>query len=246
MRPTASTRPILLTCALALCTFQPASAYWMSDGGAMNLSIGAGNYLLSQEVMRGASSSNKSKKKQKAQKNPQAYQYRFSQSVSEQFADEFVQTMLAHAQSRGELTADVEKKIRGMKNWNFVSHYRDGIIARNGNPDSLATALAFWLAINYGTLHQVEGMGVDTKALQDQLETSMSQDKKLLAANDAEKQRMAENLLWRALVQIVIQEAAGHDAGARQTVAQQARDNLQSIGIDVDSMRIGKNGLQLQ
>lgn len=194
----------------------------------------------------GKKSSKKSgKKKKQSQKKPQAYQYTYSQSVSQQTEDAFIQSLLDHAKSHNALDAAAEAKIRKMQSWNFIPTVRESLRRKGNQKDSVAQAMAFWLLINYGTIHKAQDMSVETGNLVDQLETVMSKDQQMLAMSDADKQRLAENLLWLALVQIVVQEEAGNDPAALQAAADQARNNLQSLGIDPDKMTIGKNGLAL-
>lgn len=185
------------------------------------------------------------KKKKQSQKKPQAYQYQFSPAVSAEVEDAFIQSLLDHAKSHNALDAAAEAKIRRMQSWNFIPTVRDTLRKKGSKQDSVAQAMAFWLLINYGTIHKAQDMSVETGNLVDQLETVMSKDAQMLAMNDADKQRIAENLLWLALVQIVVQEEAGNDPAALEAAAEQARNNLKSLGIDPSAMTIGKNGLAL-
>ena len=191
-------------------------------------------------------SSRSSAKARQPQKNPRAYQYTFSQSESDRFGEDFIQAMLEQARKNNTLDAVMDAKIREMQTWNYVSFVRDTIHSKGHNPDSIAMALAFWLAVNYGTINQIEGSSLDTTRLQNELEIAMSRDADLLAASDAEKQRMAENLLWLALVQIIVQEEAGSDTTRQQAAADQGRANLKAYGINPDQVSLGSEGLLLK
>ncbi|PAT35253.1 DUF6683 family protein [Vandammella animalimorsus] len=196
----------------------------------------------------GNSSGRRSKKsgaKEQGKKNPKAYQYQYSQSVSQQTEEAFIANLLDHAKKTGTLDAAAEAKIRRMQSWNFIPTIRETLRKKGGSKDSVAQAMAFWLVINYGTIRKAQDMGVETGNLVNQLETVMSKDKNMLSMSDADKQRLAENLLWLALMQIVIQEEAGQDPAALQAAANQARSNLKSLGVDPEKMTIGKNGLAL-
>lgn len=184
----------------------------------------------------------KSAKKKNA-KNPKAYQYTYSADVSAQTEQAFIQTLLDHAKNTGTLDREAEHKIRRMQEWNFIPTIRDSLIKKGAQKDSTAQAMAFWLVINYGTIRKAQNMQVETRNLIDELETVMSKDKDMLAMTDAEKQYFAETLLWLALVQIVAQEEAGDDQAKLEAAAEQARRNLQSLGVDPDTLRIGKGGL---
>lgn len=194
----------------------------------------------------GSGGASKKKKKAKPQKNPAVYRYAYSAEVSRAFEREFIEALIAQARQNNALNADMEAKIRGMENWDYVRHVREAFQAKGHHPDNIATAMGFWLAVTYGTIHNVEGTSVDTDALQDELEIAMSRDKDLQAKDDAQKQRIAENLLWLSAVQILLLEEAGDNAQARQSVAQLARDNLQGYGIDPDRVKLDSGGLQLQ
>lgn len=185
------------------------------------------------------------KNKSQSQKKPRAYQYTYSRSVSDEVERDFIKSLLDHAKSHNALDASAEAKIRRMQSWNFIPAVRDALRKKGNQKDNVAQAMAFWLVINYGTIHKSQNMGIETRGLVDQLENSMSKDKEMLAMSDADKQRFAENLLWLSLVQIVVQEEAGQDPAALQAAANQARSNLKSLGIDPDKMTIGKNGLAL-
>lgn len=186
----------------------------------------------------------KHKNKAQNQKNPKAYQYTFSQAVSDEVEQNFIQSLLDHAKSLNALDAAAEQKIRRMQKWNFIPYVRQKINNGKGK-DNAAQAMAFWLLINYGTISKAQNKDISTSNLVDQLETSMSKSKSILEMSDADKQRFSEKLLWLSLIQIITQEEAGNDPAKLQAAAEQARKNLRDLGINPDTMSVGKDGLIL-
>lgn len=250
-------KTLLCASALALAFSAPQTARAWGDGGWGFSDNYLSDSIMTRDILMNTQryhdsvfgidgSSSKKKRAAKPKKNPAVYSYTYSAQVSKTFEREFIDAVIARARDNNALTADVEAKIRGMENWNYISSIRNTFQSRGHNPDNIATALAFWLAITYGTIHNIEGTSVNTDALQDQLEIAMSQDKDLQSQDDTQKQRIAENLLWNAAVQLLLLEEAGNDASARQGVAQLARDNLKSYGIDPDAVKIDSSGLQLR
>lgn len=248
-------KTLILSATLAFCVLPATHAQFGIGGALYNQPMDYMYYNAQSDLYRrtfeshnkafGTGSRASQKKNKQAQKNPRAYQYTFSASVSDQFGQEFINAMLEQARQNNTLDAVMDAKIREMQTWNYVNFVRDTFHAKGGNPDSIAMALAFWLAVNYGTINNVEGSNIDTTALQEQLEIAMSRDAELLKASDAEKQRIAENLLWLSLVQIIVQEEAGTDPTRLQAAAEQARANLKAYGIDPENVRLGKSGLLL-
>lgn len=196
---------------------------------------------------QGSSRKAKQGKAQQPASNPKAYQYTFSQAVSDQVATEFIEQLLADTRKRGALDAATEQKIRTMAGWNFVPAVRERLHKKAGSPkkDNVAQAIAFWLLINYGTIHKAQNTDMATGQLVQQFEVALSKDQGMLSMSDADKQRMAESLLWQSLVQIVAQEEAGNDPARLQAAADQARANLRSVGIDADTLHMTKQGLAL-
>ncbi|RMX15368.1 hypothetical protein EBQ34_06605 [Vandammella animalimorsus] len=196
---------------------------------------------------QGSSRKARQGKAQQPASNPKAYQYTFSQAVSDQVASEFIEQLLADTRKRGALEAATEQKIRTMAGWNFVPAVRERLHKKAGSPkkDNVAQAIAFWLVINYGTIHKSQNTDMVIGPLVQQFEVALSKDQGMLSMSDADKQRMAESLLWQSLVQMVAQEEAGNDPARLQAAADQARANLRSVGIDADALHITKQGLAL-
>lgn len=249
MRPRSSLKILLCGAALALSVQQSAQAYWSSDflmydmSSRLTLQNTFDNH---NRVFKSTASSGKKQKASAPKKNPAAYRYAYSQAVSNAVGEDFIAGLLEHARKNNALDAATEEKIRAMQGWNYIPYVRESFHTRGIEADNIASAMAFWLATSYGTINQVEGSSLDTAKLQDQLEVAMSTDKTLLAASDADKQRIAENLLWQSLLHIVVLEEAGHDSALLQAAAKMARENLQSYGVHVDAMRLGSEGLLLQ
>ena len=249
IRTSSSLKILLCSAALALSVQQSAQAYWSSDflmydvSSRLTLQNTFDNH---NRVYEMTSSSGKKKKASAPKKNPAAYRYAYSQAVSTAVGEDFIANLLENARKNNALDAATEEKIRAMQGWNYIPYVRESFQTRGIEADNIASAIAFWLATSYGTIKQVEGGSLDTAKLQDQLEVAMSTDKTLLAASDADKQRIAENVLWQSLLQIVLLEEAGNDPAQLQAVVRTVRENLQSYGIDVDAMRLGSEGLLLK
>ncbi|RRD66396.1 hypothetical protein EII19_10640 [Comamonadaceae bacterium OH2310_COT-174] len=196
----------------------------------------------------GKNSDKGSDKKEVAPKpklNPSAYEYQPSAAVSAAVMEDFLNEFHAHAQKNG-ADAQTLADIRAMRNWGAMDLMRQQIKANGLPPDSLATAMTLWLAVNYGAIHQHEGTEKLNSGLYTQLRAAMSEDKTVLAMNDEQKQRAAEGMLWMTFVQIYAQAKLENDPQGRSEAAKLARQSLKSGGIDPDLMHITKNGLELK
>lgn len=246
--------------ALGLLLAGQASAYY---GGTFSWSDPGGGYadwsraqMYQQTVdynrklaQRGSSrSSGKSGDKKAASKpklNPSAYEYRPSAAVSVAVMEDFLKEFHAHAQQNG-ADAQTLDEIRAMRSWGVMDLMRQQVKASGLSPDSLATAMTLWLAVNYGAIHQDEGTNVPNSGLYTQLRAAMSEDKTVLAMNDEQKQRAAEGMLWMAFVQIYAQSKLENNPQGRSEAAKLARQSLKNSGIDPDLMHITKNGLEVK
>ncbi|WP_143326314.1 DUF6683 family protein [Vandammella animalimorsus] len=189
--------------------------------------------------------SNKKEVAPKPKLNPSAYEYQPSAAVSAAVMEDFLNEFHAHAQKNG-ADAQTLADIRAMRNWGAMDLMRQQIKANGLPPDSLATAMTLWLAVNYGAIHQHEGTEKLNSGLYTQLRAAMSEDKTVLAMNDEQKQRAAEGMLWMTFVQIYAQAKLENDPQGRSEAAKLARQSLKSGGIDPDLMHITKNGLELK
>lgn len=244
----------LISAAIAFAAGQSARAQWgMNAGLAMDMSVNAGYYILSDTVLEhagGTSTSKKKKSRKKAAKpkvNPKAYEFRWSEDLSRSISRGFIDAMRDDARKRGALDEATAAQLDSMLQWGVPDLMRKSIRKEGYNPDSLATAMSFWLAINYRTIHNAEGKSTPPyRKLLEQMQVEMSRDPKMLAMSDSERQQTAEVMLWMAFMQIMVQEDAGNDPEKMRQAADTARSSLLEAGIDPANMTIGKQGLQMR
>ncbi|WP_144011796.1 DUF6683 family protein [Vandammella animalimorsus] len=242
-------RTLLLSAALGLGAGAPAWSYWMSSDGGMSLSIGAGNYLLSSQVLKNSSGdSKKAQASRKAAPKPSAYRYRYAPAVSQQVRAEFMQGMRQHIKQSSAGDAASLAIVNALADYDGIASIREQFKRMGHDPDSVATAMAFWLLGNYRIVHGIDTAQIETAGLLKQLQSVLSSDSGMLKQSDADKQRMAELLLWTAIVQQIAYNQADekNDASAKAQAASQARASLQNVGFDVDALQLDSSGLRLR
>lgn len=241
------TRRLLLPCALAA-AIAPASAYFDVDTDwgwhiRSQLTINAANESYRLAFEDSNTGAKKKKKSKKAQHDPRGYQYQYSAERSRENSRQYIEALIQAAREAGALTPETEQNLRAMADWDVIGTMRERIRANGFSPDSIAQAMAFWLQINYMTIQEAQGNDVETTDLLQQLERAMGKNNNLIRASDADKQQIAEQLLWMAFMQILVREDAQGDARKMHKAAAQARDNLQSMGIDADTMHVANGSL---
>ena len=175
--------------------------------------------------------------------DPKGYEYQYSPAVSNKVTADYLNALIQEAQRSGQLTPEKEAQLRSMGQWNVVESLRNRIRDNGFNPDSVAQAMAFWLQINYLTIVEATGSDIPTNHLLTQLQNAMGHDPAMIAMSDADKQEIAEQLLWMAFIQILVREDAQGDPAKMQQAAQHARDALNGMGIDPDKMQFTQDGL---
>ena len=123
------------------------------------------------------------------------------------------------------------------------------VFADMGYPvHSVATALSAWLLVNYGIIHDTPTTETQNAAVYAQIATLLTGLPEIAAANDAEKQRLAEGLYWIATLQQYAYEQAqaGIPGYSQAMIANDARHTLSNFGIDPDALQLDDNGFSLK
>lgn len=179
-----------------------------------------------------------------AQGQPNAHRYRHSDAVLAQSHRQMAQHLREALRANGALDATREREVTRLQNANVIGQIRQALRQDGYDPNSVATALVYWIVVQYAIAEQVDlagGLRGDTLVQQfrESMVTSMA------GMNDAEKQRMADNLYWGASLQMALYLEASKPQNARhlQQVRQQARQSLAEMGLNG---RLRQRGNQLQ
>lgn len=228
---------------------QPTQAYY-SPSLAWDLSIGAGYYLLSDAVLEeSVKSSKKATKKStkttkpatttthKSQTGNRAYEYQYSSKISHQVTDEMMARIGDHLKKQGHYTNQAQQELQALKNSQLIAKVRQALKSEGYNPNSMGTAMAYWIVVNYGVVSGSDLSQLRGHQLVKQLEDAMSTDSALLAKSNAEKQKIADYLYWLASLKIVVHnEALKVGKTAINTSVQESRQALSDMGLSVSDL----------
>lgn len=118
-------------------------------------------------------------------------------------------------------------------------------IERRGYPvHSVATAVTTWVLVNYEIIHDVEVTPAQAKGLYRQVAGLFATLPDFKAADDADKQRMAEGLYWIAHLQKFAsdQAKAGTADFTQEDVMRQSRAIFEAYGLELDRLELGDAG----
>lgn len=174
---------------------------------------------------------------------PEALEYQYDPATSAKVDEYFINELLKRGQAKG-ISAEDEATIRKMAGWDVVNTMRSTIKDKGGNPNSLADVMAIWLLISYDSITQSKN-NADTSGLVKQLQTTISQDARYVSMSNADKQTMADTLLWMTFMNIYLRAEAGNDSAKLAKAAEYARGSLHEMGLNPDAFRITNSGLQL-
>ncbi|WP_147476841.1 DUF6683 family protein [Vandammella animalimorsus] len=181
------------------------------------------------------------------QKAADADRYTHSSRLSQKIGEQMVQTLRKKLQSKNQLTPQAEKGLNQLANANLIGQVRQALKSDGYHPDSVAVAMAYWVLVNYGIAQQTDLSKIKGHGLVRQLQAAMSKGE-VAEASHAEKQEMAEVLYWMGSLQVAMyMEAQQHkNHQAMEALVSEAKAALDTMGLSVDSIGQGRNGLELR
>lgn len=233
---------LLLAMAANFAAVPPAAAYWMGGDTGMSLSIGAGNYLLSQQALKSAtrSAATKSVPARSAPvppARPAPDATRFTPTASTAGLDTLVAVYPAAARAQAR---------QGFQQL----HAAYPQVARQLDLplDDVASGLASFLAGSYMAYHNSSLDEAAVKPLAAQLRQALSAESSFARMSNADKQGMYDQLVMLGMMLAVTQSQQQQQPDAR-TVAE-----LREIGkrflegllrVDADRVRLTRAGLRI-
>ncbi|MDO5087724.1 MAG: hypothetical protein Q4D74_08985 [Comamonadaceae bacterium] len=219
-----------------------ASAYWMSSDGGMNLSIGAGSYLLSNEVLKSASKSAAKKKdtpssSTQKESSKSLTTTKFRRSGSTAGLDALIATYPAAMQ------ADARAQYLGL----FNAYPQ--VAQQLGVPvDDVATGLASFLVGAYMAYHNATFEDRHVKAIANQLRQAMTGDAMFARMSDADKQKTYDQLVMLGMMMAVTQSHLQKQPDPRiesdlKEVGKQFLEGM--FKVSADRVRLSGAGLQI-
>lgn len=181
------------------------------------------------------------------QKAADADRYTHSSRLSQKISDQMVQTLRKKLQSKNQLTPEAEKALSQLANANLIGQVRQALKSDGYHPDSVAVAMAYWVLVNYGIAQQADLSQIKGHGLVQQLQAAMGHGD-LATASHADKQEMAEVLYWMGSLQMAMyMEAQQHkNHQAMEALVSEAKAALGTMGLSVNSIGQGRNGLELR
>ncbi|MDO4250696.1 MAG: hypothetical protein Q4C68_04220 [Moraxella sp.] len=179
--------------------------------------------------------------------NSSAHRYTPSSSVSSQVNTQMIQAMRADLQASGKLNSQTEKELNALSKANLVGQVKNALKSDGYEPNSLATAMGYWVVVNYGISQRQDLSKLKAHALVKQLQDSIgSTDLSSLSNN--EKQVMAETLYWAGSLHMAMYLEATQ-TNNRQYITQSvnvANQALSKMGISASQIKQGSNGLEFR
>lgn len=228
---------------------QQSFAYYSPDL-AWDLSIGAGYYLLSNEVIeesiKDSKKSNKTTKsattkpKTTAQtKTAKVYEYQYSSKISTQVTDEMITLIANQLKQQGAYTNQAQKELQQLKNRQLIPQVRQALKSEGYNPNSVATAMAYWIVVNYGIASGSHLSQLKGHELVKQLENGMSTDSSLANKSSGDKQKIADYLYWITSLKIALHAEANRTGNrqAIQNITNEAHQALKEMGLGVNMLK---------
>lgn len=197
----------------------------------------------------GYTKAKKSAKKSTAKSTPKTThtdRYTHSASVSSTVNNQMIASLRQSMQVSGNLTPQMQKELNRLANANLIGQVKQGLKSDGYDPNSVATAMAFWVVVNYGISQQADLSQLKAHGMVSQLKDALSDD--LAKVSNAEKQKMAEMLYWLGSLQMAIYlEAVNqNNYAAINARISEARAGLSKMGLSTSNIKHGKQGLELQ
>lgn len=170
------------------------------------------------------------------------YEYTPSEAVNISTRTEIAHWFDQHLLQEPDVKAELR---RHLMETDLIALLQPELESRGYEINSVASAMALWLIVNYTIIHDVEVSDAHAHALHRQLEHLFAGLPDFERGSDAEKQRMAEGLYWTAVLQrhTYEQAKAGMPGYHLEAIANESRRVLQTYGLNLDQLEIGEHGL---
>ncbi len=178
--------------------------------------------------------------------SPNAHRYTPNAQVRQQINQQMIQTLRQQLREKGRLDARAEQELRRIENTGLIQQLRQALRSDGYEPDSVATAMAYWIVVHYGISQQMDLASLRGHALARQLRESLAGDSDMVSKSAAEKQRMAETLYWVGSLQMAQYLEAVQTGNRREIsrLANESRISLSQTGVQ-NHIRNGSNGIEI-
>lgn len=170
--------------------------------------------------------------------------YTPSREVSERVRTDVIARTVGLAKASGADEATVAALTQGLQESDVVGETWRVLSQMGFARDSLTTATAYWLLVNWDILHDTQTQGAPAEAVVQQVREHYAQGGQIAAMSDADVQYGAEALLWLALLQYQVYQNAvqSGDAAAIQAARADAQQALRMIGFEADDFVLTNQG----
>lgn len=234
-------------------------SWWQSSSAYQNNIDANRRYYRELQEKRGGSSTKKTSKATsskttstktttQSKKTSNAYRYSHSASVTKQVNDEMIQALRTQVQRSGAMTPQIEQEITRLKGVDLIGQVRGALRSDGYDTSSVATAMAYYLVINYGVATQQNLATLKAHTFVKQLEASMGEDSSLANMSNADKQRMADMLYWGGSLMMAKYLEAQRTGNRTQmgVITREASYTLSQMGLSTSQLKNGANGLELR
>lgn len=175
-----------------------------------------------------------------------AHRYTHSNSVSSQLNSQMIDTLRQDLQSKGRLTSQAAADLDRLSKSNLIGQVKNALKSDGYDPNSIATAMAYWVVVNYGIATRSDLASLKGHGMVEQLKDALS-DESIANMSASDKQTMAETLYWLGSLQMAMYIEAvnqNHQTAINQRV-QEAKSALSNMGLSTSNIRHGSRGLEL-
>lgn len=200
----------------------------------------------SSKASSGKSSTNQSTTTTKAPDYSNAHRYSHSNSVSSQLNSQMIDTLRQDLQSKGRLTSQATADLDRLSKSNLIGQVKTALKSDGYDPNSIATAMAYWVVINYGIATRSDLASLKGHGMVEQLKSALS-DENIANMSASDKQTMAETLYWLGSLQMAMYMEAvnqNNQTAINQRI-QDAKSALSNMGLSTSNIRHGSRGLEL-
>lgn len=191
-------------------------------------------------------STNQSTATPKAPDYSNAHRYSHSNSVSSQLNSQMIDTLRQDLQSKGRLTSQATADLNRLAKANLIGQVKTALKSDGYDPNSIATAMAYWVVINYGIATRSDLASLKGHGMVEQLKDALS-DESIANMSTSDKQTMAETLYWLGSLQMAMYVEAvnqNNQTAINQRI-QDAKSALSNMGLSTSDIRHGSRGLEL-
>ena len=200
----------------------------------------------SSKASSGKSSTNQSTTTTKAPDYSNAHRYSHSNSVSSQLNSQMINTLRQDLQSKGRLTSQATADLDRLSKSNLIGQVKTALKSDGYDPNSIATAMAYWVVINYGIATRSDLASLKGHGMVEQLKDALS-DESIAKMSASDKQTMAETLYWLGSLQMAMYMEAvnqNNQTAINQRI-QDAKSALSNMGLSTSNIKHGSRGLEL-